>query len=61
MAIVAQFSQGDAPIQSIFGIDQSKPTMVKKIIGTMIQWISLLVLFWWLTPYSSNHCCTVLD
>jgi hypothetical protein len=30
-------------------------TIVQKMIGTQIQWINLLVEFWWLSPYSFNN------
>ena len=44
---MVKFSNGPS------GIHQTKATILKNMEGTHSQCISLLVLFWWLSPYSA--------
>ena len=55
----AQFMAGDIRANaSGTGSDHSRPTTLKTITGTQIQWISLFVGFRWLSPYSSSQLWT---
>jgi len=40
------------------GIAHTSPNKLNTISGTHIQWMALLVLFWWLSAYLSKYTST---
>jgi len=48
------------PISNGKGIAHSRATTVQTITGTQIQWMTLLSLLWWLSPYSFSRASMLL-